>query len=131
MGLISRVSSRTYRDLKMQTIVRRIAAVPLRSYGTQCHVTRGSIPLTIRFANRAQDKFRHKTPSDVIQGQKMAIVEAAGSETDGAMEILNGIPDEQLQDRRVRIYKPTRNTMQSGVQNIKAWRVEFNLKEKW
>merc|ERR1711881_53552 len=115
----------------MQNIVRRsLATAPARLYGTQVHVTRGSIPLTIRFANRAQDKFRVKTPAQVVQGQRMALVEAAG-ELDGAMEILNGIPEEQLRDRRVRVYKPTRNTMQSGVQNMKSWRVEFNLKEKW
>merc|ERR1719219_2918596 len=71
-----------------------------------------------------------KDSKDIIQGQKMALVEACGN-TDQAIEVITGIPEEQLKDRRVRVYKPSRNPMQSGVQNMKNWRVEFNLKERW
>ena len=34
---------------------------------------------------------------------------------------------ETLQRRQVRIYKPTKNTMQSGVHNTFHWRVDFDI----
>ena len=67
------------------------------------YVTRGSIELTIREANKTMDKFRLKDTADVIESQKLAIVEACGK-TDMAIELINGIPEEQLKDRRVRVY---------------------------
>ena len=68
------------------------------------YVTRGSIELTIREANKAMDKYRLKDTSDVINSQKLALVEACGK-TDMAIELINGIPEEQLKDRRVRVYR--------------------------
>ena len=68
------------------------------------YVTRGSIELTIREANKTMDKFRLKDTADVIESQKLAIVEACGK-TDMAIELINGIPEEQLKDRRVRVYR--------------------------
>ena len=63
--------------------------------------------------------------------QKEGLIEAAMDHKDFCIEMVNGLPDDVLKNRRVRIYKPSRNPMQSGVQNLKSWRVEFNVKEKW
>merc|ERR1712066_335485 len=89
MGLISRVSSRTWgmKSLLLRTAVR-----------TNTYVTKGSIPLTIREANKLQDKFRLKDTADGISTQKAALVEACGN-TDMALEMINGIPEEQLKDK--------------------------------
>merc|ERR1712159_181828 len=63
--------------------------------------------------------------------QKEGLIEIAENHQDFNIEMVNGLPDEVLKNRRVRIYKPSRNPMQSGVQNLKNWRVEFNVQERW
>jgi len=48
-------------------------------------------------------------------------------------EIISGAPKE-LRYRTVRIYKPTRTAMQSGENNTKHWRIDFDILEgggKW
>ncbi|XP_063818090.1 NADH dehydrogenase [ubiquinone] iron-sulfur protein 4, mitochondrial [Pseudophryne corroboree] len=44
---------------------------------------------------------------------------------------VTGVPEEQLKIRKVRIYVPARNAMQSGVQNTKKWRLDFDTRERW
>lgn len=44
---------------------------------------------------------------------------------------INGIPEEQLKERRVRIYQPSKNAMQSGTNNIHHWQMEFNNCQRW
>ncbi|KAF9510083.1 hypothetical protein BS47DRAFT_1348370 [Hydnum rufescens UP504] len=41
-------------------------------------------------------------------------------------EVISGAP-EQLQHRSVRIYQPTRNTMQSGGTKGEKWRIDFDV----
>ncbi|XP_056397781.1 NADH dehydrogenase [ubiquinone] iron-sulfur protein 4, mitochondrial [Hyla sarda] len=44
---------------------------------------------------------------------------------------ITGFPEEQLKTRKARIFVPARNTMQSGVQNTKKWRIDFDTRERW
>ncbi|XP_040195278.1 NADH dehydrogenase [ubiquinone] iron-sulfur protein 4, mitochondrial [Rana temporaria] len=44
---------------------------------------------------------------------------------------LTGVPEEQIKTRKVRIFVPARNTMQSGVQNTKKWKIDFDTRERW
>ena len=44
---------------------------------------------------------------------------------------ITGVPDEHIKTRRVRIFKPAKNAMQSGTANIKRWRMEFETRERW
>ena len=44
---------------------------------------------------------------------------------------LSGIPEEQLKTRKVRIFVPARNPMQSGSYGTRRWRIEFDTKERW
>ncbi|XP_069819146.1 NADH dehydrogenase [ubiquinone] iron-sulfur protein 4, mitochondrial [Dendropsophus ebraccatus] len=44
---------------------------------------------------------------------------------------ITGVPEEQLKTRKVHIYVPARNAMQSGVQNTKKWRIDFDTRERW
>jgi len=43
----------------------------------------------------------------------------------------SGVPKEHVETRRVRIYKPAQNTMQSGTGNTRKWRIEFENRERW
>jgi len=44
---------------------------------------------------------------------------------------VTGVPDEHVKSRRVRIYKPSKNAMQSGTANTLKWRMEFETRERW
>lgn len=44
---------------------------------------------------------------------------------------LTGVPEEQIKTRKVRIFVPARNAMQSGVQNTKKWKIDFDTRERW
>ncbi|CAL8099099.1 unnamed protein product [Orchesella dallaii] len=44
---------------------------------------------------------------------------------------VTGVPEEHTRTRRVRIFKPAKNAMQSGTANINRWRMEFETRERW
>lgn len=44
---------------------------------------------------------------------------------------ISGIPAQFLRDRRVRIYKPSKNAMQSGTNNLHHWQIEFDARQRW
>lgn len=41
------------------------------------------------------------------------------------------MPEEHVKGRRVRIYKPAKNAMQSGTNNIQHWELEFDTRQRW
>ncbi|KPL99862.1 NADH dehydrogenase [ubiquinone] iron-sulfur protein 4, mitochondrial-like protein [Sarcoptes scabiei] len=47
------------------------------------------------------------------------------------MTKVSGIPDEHVENRRVRIYKPAKNAMQSGTFDTKLWRLDFENRARW
>jgi NADH dehydrogenase (ubiquinone) Fe-S protein 4 len=44
---------------------------------------------------------------------------------------VTGVPEEHTKSRRVRIFKPAKNAMQSGTNNTKTWKIEFETRERW
>uniref|UniRef100_A0A8D8BET3 NADH dehydrogenase [ubiquinone] iron-sulfur protein 4, mitochondrial n=1 Tax=Culex pipiens TaxID=7175 RepID=A0A8D8BET3_CULPI len=44
---------------------------------------------------------------------------------------ISGIPSEHVKERRVRIFVPSKNAMQSGTDNIQHWSIEFDTRERW
>ncbi|KAG7301622.1 NADH dehydrogenase Fe-S protein subunit 4 ndufs4 [Plutella xylostella] len=44
---------------------------------------------------------------------------------------ITGVPEEHVKTRRVRIYKPPKNAMQSGTSNIQHWEMEFDTRQRW
>jgi NADH dehydrogenase (ubiquinone) Fe-S protein 4 len=44
---------------------------------------------------------------------------------------INGVPEEHVKSRRVRIFIPPKNAMQSGTNNIQNWRIDFDNRERW
>lgn len=47
------------------------------------------------------------------------------------ISVLSGVPEEHIKSRRVRIYIPPKNVMQSGTNNISGWQIEFDNRERW
>ncbi|XP_014238502.1 NADH dehydrogenase [ubiquinone] iron-sulfur protein 4, mitochondrial [Trichogramma pretiosum] len=45
--------------------------------------------------------------------------------------IASGTPEEHIKTRTVRIYKPAKNAMQSGTDNINFWQISFDTRERW
>ncbi|KOB51913.1 NADH:ubiquinone dehydrogenase [Operophtera brumata] len=44
---------------------------------------------------------------------------------------ISGVPEEHVKNRRVRIYQPPKNAMQSGTNNIHHWEMEFDTRQRW
>lgn len=44
---------------------------------------------------------------------------------------ITGVPEEHVKTRRVRIYQPAKNAMQSGTSNIQHWEMEFDTRQRW
>lgn len=44
---------------------------------------------------------------------------------------VSGVPEEHIKERRVRIFVPARNIMQSGSNNTHRWMIEFETRERW
>ncbi|CAH0550604.1 unnamed protein product [Brassicogethes aeneus] len=68
-------------------------------------------------------------PDEVEHKQKMKgyiTVEGAPD-----VSLISGIPEEHIKGRRVRIYEPPKNAMQSGTNNIGHWEMEFDNRERW
>jgi NADH dehydrogenase (ubiquinone) Fe-S protein 4 len=44
---------------------------------------------------------------------------------------ITGVPEEHIKTRLVRIYRPSKNAMQSGTDNTNHWEIEFETRERW
>ncbi|KAM3963217.1 NADH:ubiquinone oxidoreductase subunit 18 [Aphomia sociella] len=44
---------------------------------------------------------------------------------------ISGVPEEHVKTRRVRIYQPAKNAMQSGTSNTHHWEMEFDTRQRW
>ncbi|XP_022105217.1 NADH dehydrogenase [ubiquinone] iron-sulfur protein 4, mitochondrial-like [Acanthaster planci] len=44
---------------------------------------------------------------------------------------VSGIPEEHIKTRKVRIFIPAKNAMQSGTNNTHQWKLEFETRERW
>jgi NADH dehydrogenase (ubiquinone) Fe-S protein 4 len=66
-----------------------------------------------------------KLTSDNVQLQTIKV------EGKDDVSMLSGVPEEQLKSRKVRIYVPAKNAMQSGTHRTHKWRIEFDTRERW
>jgi len=55
----------------------------------------------------------------------------AVASTEDDVGLVGGIPEEHIYNRRARIFIPTRNAAQSGLNNTHIWRIEFDNRERW
>jgi len=44
---------------------------------------------------------------------------------------ISGVPSEHTFNRRVRIYKPAKNAMQSGTNDTHKWKLDYENQERW
>ncbi|XP_038074188.1 NADH dehydrogenase [ubiquinone] iron-sulfur protein 4, mitochondrial-like [Patiria miniata] len=44
---------------------------------------------------------------------------------------VSGIPEEHIKTRKVRIFIPAKNAMQSGTNKTHQWKMEFDTRERW
>ncbi|RWS18037.1 NADH dehydrogenase [ubiquinone] iron-sulfur protein 4-like protein [Dinothrombium tinctorium] len=77
-----------------------------------------------------------KDPRTVLEADEMKRKELLRNSVIEVNEPMNispiiGIPDEHIETRRVRIFKPSKNTMQSGTNNINLWVIQFECRERW
>merc|ERR1711894_333803 len=84
-------------------------------------------------ANRIPSRTLHLTPaarSEIVikYEEKKKLIEA---EVNTDVSVLSGVPEEQVKTRRVRIFVPAKNAMQSGTNKTKHWQVEFDTQERW
>ncbi|KAJ8958626.1 hypothetical protein NQ318_016351 [Aromia moschata] len=84
------------------------------------------LPLHIKWvcSNISTSAVRHADPSI-----KNDVALLNPGETD--ISPVTGIPEDFVKERRVRIYEPAKNCMQSGTNNIGHWQMEFDTKERW
>ncbi|XP_057657065.1 NADH dehydrogenase [ubiquinone] iron-sulfur protein 4, mitochondrial-like [Diorhabda carinulata] len=47
------------------------------------------------------------------------------------ISVITGVPEEHVKTRRVRIFEPAKNCMQSGTNNIGHWQIDFDNRERW
>ncbi|XP_045777174.1 NADH dehydrogenase [ubiquinone] iron-sulfur protein 4, mitochondrial [Maniola jurtina] len=69
------------------------------------------------------------TPEEVKE--KMSQVVAITVPTKVDLSPITGVPEEHVKYRRVRIYQPPKNSMQSGTNNIHHWEMEFDTRQRW
>ncbi|GBP17483.1 NADH dehydrogenase iron-sulfur protein 4, mitochondrial [Eumeta japonica] len=67
-------------------------------------------------------------PEGTAQKTALGVIEAPDSED---IAPITGVPDEHIYSRRVRIYIPPKNAMQSGTDNIHYWEMEFDTRQRW
>ncbi|KAJ7863033.1 Ndufs4, NADH dehydrogenase Fe-S protein 4 [Mycena olivaceomarginata] len=97
-----------FRACSRQTvpIVRRLGPCAVRGNAT------GSTPPV-----QATDASEASGPSEVVPAASPGVLTA---------DVISGAPS-QLRHRAVRVYQPTRNTMQSGGAKGERWRIDFDI----
>ncbi|TXT12934.1 hypothetical protein VHUM_01335 [Vanrija humicola] len=67
----------------------------------------------------------HVQPADVVAGKAPGPATTHETAREIAADVVSDAPAE-LRHRAVRIYKPTKNTMQSGKGKTKVWRIDWD-----
>jgi NADH dehydrogenase (ubiquinone) Fe-S protein 4 len=68
---------------------------------------------------------------DKAEQEKRKLAHTISVPTKVDMSSISGVPEEHIKDRRVRIFIPPKNAMQSGTSNIQEWTMEFDNRERW
>ena len=45
--------------------------------------------------------------------------------------LFQGVPEQHIKERYVRIFRPAKNAMQSGTHGVKRWKIEFETRQRW
>jgi len=65
--------------------------------------------------------------------ERREFMRTAQIQVDEAMDVsaTSGVPDEHIEERRARIYKPPKNAMQSGTNDLTHWVLDFENRQRW
>lgn len=88
-----------------------------------------SSKLTV-YTNKLDSEYETMEP--VLKKQKELLETTTLTVTEPRdLKVINGVPEEHVNTRRVRICKPSKNAMQSGTENTHLWRLDFEDRERW
>jgi len=96
------------------------SAAPARAFSTS------ALAAEAKVAVRATHSTDHVAPADVVAGKAPGPVTVHESARDIAADQVSDAPAE-LRHRAVRIFKPTKNTMQSAKGKTKVWRIDWDV----
>lgn len=65
------------------------------------------------------------------EAQSVQALKSSITVTDEDVGYVSGVPEEHIKTRKVRIYQPAKNAMQSGTNNIHFWQLDFDTRERW
>lgn len=84
-------------------------------------------PATVTLRKDIKDILMDKQERLYQQAMQGTITVSAGED----IGLISGVPEEHIRTRRVRIYQPAKNAMQSGTNNINFWQMDFDTRERW
>lgn len=91
----------------------------------------GKIYVNFREKEEQQKKAKKDDTPTTFATSTETQIEVQIDEPDQGISALTGVPEEHVVTRRVRIFRPAKNAMQSGIQNTKKWKIEFDNRERW
>lgn len=101
----------------------------------------GFATTSLRFAEDPAKALSHKeapmadnsmvvsNPAEKLQKAKLQGYISVPTDVD--LSPISGVPEEHIKTRRVRIYIPAKNAMQSGTSSQNHWEIEFDNRERW
>ncbi|OWR41747.1 putative NADH:ubiquinone dehydrogenase [Danaus plexippus plexippus] len=105
------------------------------------NVCRSLLPFSTSSARPSDDPMNRKEAPILDNESVLALphqvrqkkVQAASINVPVQVDItpITGIPEEHVRTRRVRIYQPPKNAMQSGTNNTHHWEMEFDNRQRW
>ncbi|KAL0105965.1 hypothetical protein PUN28_015997 [Cardiocondyla obscurior] len=104
-------------------------------------ISRSSLGLSRLFSTKASDienksdlPQRKNLQEALMTKEEVKVMQALKSTITVADEdvgYVSGVPEEHIKTRKVRIYQPAKNAMQSGTNNIHFWQIDFDTRERW
>jgi len=102
------------------------------SRGAHVHFP-GTVKNTIKDHKKEYAKTAMKGDNKTVGGELISEENKAEmmqvQDSDGA--VLACVPEEHIVTRKVRVFRPAKNAMQSGMLNTKKWKIEFDTRERW
>jgi hypothetical protein len=109
-------------------------ATQVRSKTTPPDPAAATLPTTSTDVVPALDV--HTNTAVVIKSQTASAVKADAISPESLAKltpayVTSSVPDVMMTKRRARIFRPTKNAMQSGVSETRNWQIDFDSEEKW
>ncbi|TKR93661.1 hypothetical protein L596_008074 [Steinernema carpocapsae] len=118
-------SQRVITDSSLSGMLRLGITQSLRACGTvRCFADKASVPVT------RQTDVKRKSLDEVLGSHEKKTTIAVSNTVDETME-LAGIPEEHMEARTARIFKPAREATQTAWNNTNVWKIELDNQKRW